>query len=106
MHVDRELTKTSLRIKKKFRVSFSPEDCLPFSFQGKFFPTSCVERKKGLVRSRAVDQNRAVMLYSCTAMGGYGPAGSFQIWYDATTPHLQEDHGGWSFRCVLAGMLC
>ena len=45
MHVDRELTKTSLRIKKKFRVSFSPEDCLPFSFQGTFFPTSCVERK-------------------------------------------------------------
>ena len=45
MHVDRELTKTSLRIKKKFRVTFSTEDCLPFSFQGTFFPTSCVERK-------------------------------------------------------------
>ena len=108
MHVDRELTKTSLRIKKKFRVSFSSEDCLPFSFQGTFFPHHAQRGtgQKGLVRSRAVDQNRAVMLYSCTAMGGYGPAGSFQIWDDATTPHLQEDHGGWSFRCVLAGMLC
>ena len=108
MHVDRELTKTSLRIKKKCRVSFSPEDCLPFLSRERFFPHHASRRngQKGLVRSRAVDQNRAVMLHSCTAMGGYGPAGSFQIWYDASTPHLQEDHGGWSFRCVLAGMLC
>ena len=29
---------TSLRIEKKFRVSFSPEDCLPFPSQGTFFP--------------------------------------------------------------------
>ena len=81
--------------------------CL-FLSRERFFPklASRGNGQKGLVRSRAVDQNRAVMLYSCTAMGGYGPAGSFQIWYDATTPHLQEDHGGWSFRCVLAGMLC
>ena len=81
--------------------------CL-FLFRERFFPhhASRGNGQKGLVCSRAVDQKRAVMLYSCTAMGGYGPAGSFQIWYDATTPHLQEDHGGWSFRCVLAGMLC
>ena len=46
------------------------------------------------------------MLKSYTAIGGYEPAGSFQIWYDATTQHFQEDHGGWSFRCVRAGMLC
>ena len=96
--------KTSLRI----RASFRPKDNLPFSIQETFFPklASRGNGQKGLVRSRAVDQKRAFILYSCTAMGGYGPAGSFQIWYDATTPHLQEDHGGWSFRCVLAGMLC
>ena len=28
---------TSLRIEKKFRASFSPEDYLPFPFQGTFF---------------------------------------------------------------------
>ena len=109
MHVDRELTKTSLQTKKKVSESFSPEYFLPFSFQWKFFFSKHATREnglKGLVRSRVVDQKRAVMLYSCIAIGGYGPAGSFQIWYDATTPHLQEDHGGWSFRCVLAGMLC
>ena len=81
--------------------------CL-FLFSESFFPKHATRENglKGLVRSRVVDQKRAVMLYSCIAIGGYGPAGSFQIWYDATTPHLQEDHGGWSFRCVLAGMLC
>ena len=96
--------KTSLQI----RASFRPKDNLPFSIQGTFSPklASRGNGQKGLVRSRAVDQKRAVILYSCTARGGYGPAGSFQIWYDASTPHLQEDHGGWSFRCVLAGMLC
>ena len=101
--------KASLRIKKKFRVSFSPADFLLFFLLREGFFPKHVSRgngQKGLVRSRAVDQGSAVMLYSRTAMGGYGPAGSFQIWYDATTPHLQEDHGGWSFRCVLAGMLC
>ena len=79
-----------------------------FLFRERFFPkhASRGNGQKGLVRSRAVDRKRTVMLYSCTAMGGYGPAGSFQIWDDASTPHLQEDHGGWSFRCVLAGMLC
>ena len=100
--------KTSLQIKKKFRASLRPEDSLLFSFQGRFFPkhASRGNRQKGLVRSKAVDHEPTVMLYSYTVMGGYGPAVSFQIWYDATTPHLQEDHGGWSFRCVLAGMLC
>ena len=78
--------------------------CL-FLFSESFFPKHATRENglKGLVRSRVVDQNTE---YSCIAIGGYGPAGSFQIWYDATTPHLQEDHGGWSFRCVLAGMLC
>ena len=99
--------KASLRIKKKFRVSFSPAYFLLFSFQGRFFPkhASKGNRQKGLVRSKAVDHEPTVMLYSYTAMGGYGPAGSFQIWYDVTTPYFQEDRGGWSFRCVLAGML-
>ena len=94
--------KTSLQIKKKFRVSFSPADFLLFSFQGRFFPkhASRGNRQKGLVRSKAVDHEPTVMLYSYTAMGGYGPAGSFQIWYDVTTPHFQEDRGGWSIRCL------
>ena len=30
--------KPSIQIKKKFRASFSPEDYLPFPFQGTFFP--------------------------------------------------------------------
>ena len=96
-------------LKRSFFVSFSPADFLLFFLLREGFFPKHVSRgngQKGLVRSRAVDQGSAVMLYSRTAMGGYGPAGSFQIWYDATTPHLQEDHGGWSFRCVLAGMLC
>ena len=34
------------------------------------------------------------LLLCCRAtIGGYEPAGSFQIWYDATTQHFQEDHG-------------
>ena len=82
--------------------------CL-FLFSESFFFTKHATREnglKGLVRSRVVDQKRAVMLYSCIAIGGYGPAGSFQIWYDATTSHHEENHRGWSFRCKLAGMLC
>ena len=109
MHVDRELTKTSLQTKKKVSESFSPEYFLPFSFQWKFFFSKHATREnglKGLVRSRVVDQKRAVMLYSCIAIGGYGPAGSFQIWYGATTPHHEKNHRGWSFRCKLAVMLC
>ena len=30
--------KPSIQIKKKFRASYSPEDCSPFPFQGTFFP--------------------------------------------------------------------
>ena len=44
MHVDRELTKTSLRIKKKFRVSFSPEDYLLFLFRERFFPKHALSK--------------------------------------------------------------
>ena len=83
------------RLKKKVSESFSPEYFLPFSFQWKFFPKHATRENglKGLVRSRVVDQNTE---YSCIAIGGYGPAGSFQIWYDATTPHHEENHRGWS----------
>ena len=86
-----------------------PRRLFAFFFSGNvFFPkhASRGNGQKGLVRSRAVDREPFLMLYSYTAIGGYGPAGSFQIWYDASTSHLQEDHGGRSFRCVLAGMLC
>ena len=58
--------KTSLQIKKKFRVSFSPADFLLFSFQGRFFPkhASRGNRQKGLVCSKAVDHEPTVMLNS------------------------------------------
>ena len=60
--------KTSLQIKKKFRVSFSPANFLLFSFQGRFFPkhASRGNRQKGLVRNKAVDHEPTVMLYIAT----------------------------------------
>ena len=64
--------KTSLQIKKKSRASLRPEDFCLILFRERFFPKheSRGNGQKGLVRSRAVVQKRAVMLYSCTAMGG------------------------------------
>ena len=83
--------KASLRIKLTLGQVLAEQIFCFFSFQGRFFPKHALREngQKGLVCRR----EPTVMLQSYTAIGGYEPAGSFQIWYDATTQHFQEDHG-------------